>query len=51
MGEQSTPQWGQQLCAAFVRPLVADCCNSPNWKKGALQKNVLFSISYYIDVG
>lgn len=46
--EQSTPQWGQQyLCAPWWLNVVI-----VQIEKGALQKkNVIFSITYYINVG
>lgn len=53
MEEQSTPQWDRQrLCALWW--LTVEIVRTGKGKKGALQKKkkkVLFSISYYIDVG
>lgn len=55
MEEQSTPQWGSVLCALWWLTVEIVRTGKGGKKKGALQrkkkKKVLFSISYYIDVG
>lgn len=54
MEEQSTPQWGSVLCALWWLT-VEIVRTGKGGKKKVLckkkKKKVLFSISYYIDVG